>query len=65
MSMCVCLHVCMWILCMPVACGGQKGVWDTQQLELQMLMSLHEGAGDETQVLCESSQCSLTPEPCL
>lgn len=30
MCMCVCLPVRMWMLCMPVACGGQKGVSDTQ-----------------------------------
>lgn len=28
MCICICLHVCMWMSCMPLACGGQKGMVD-------------------------------------
>lgn len=59
------MPVCMWMLYMPVACGGQKGVLDTLELEFQMIMNLSIGAGTQIQVFCKSNQCSSTPEPYL
>lgn len=51
---CVCVFVCFpcmytCIICIVVSLEG---------LELQMVISCHVGAGDQTQVLGKSSQCS-------
>lgn len=42
-----CLHVYLCPVCVPSACRGQKG--------LETVVS-HVGAGNRTQVLCESSK---------
>ena len=38
--------------------GGQKRASDPLKLELQTIVSYHMGAGNQTCVLCKSSQCS-------
>ena len=51
-SMYVCtLHVCS-------ASGGQKRTSDPLELELQMFVSCHVGAGNEIWFICKGSQCS-------
>lgn len=52
-----CLHVCLYIMCVPGATRGQKRVSDPQELKLQMLLSCYVSARNQTQVLCEIIQC--------
>ena len=48
------------------AFGGQKRVLDPLELELQMVVSHHVGARNQTQVLCKQEQLVfLTSEPSL
>lgn len=44
------LCVCMCTVCMCGACGSQKRASYTQELELQMIVSCHVGARNQTQV---------------
>jgi len=48
----------------PLMSSGHKRALDTLELELQMVVSHHVGAGNETQVLCKSklSEPSLQPQ---
>lgn len=46
------------IRAMPSAYRSQKSVQDILEAELQMAVSHHEGAGNQTQVLCKNKQCS-------
>ena len=52
-------------VCVPVACRGQKRALDPSELELQVVVSCHVGAGNGTQVLCKSNGCSVTHESSL
>lgn len=47
-------------VCVSNTCGGQKRVSDHLELELWVVVSCHEYAGDRTRVCWESSQ---HPEP--
>lgn len=42
----------------PGARGGQKSVFESLGLELQIVVSHHVGAGKQTQVLHKSTKCS-------
>jgi hypothetical protein len=44
----------MCIICIQ----GSEEVLDPQELELQMVVSCHVGAGNKIWVLCKSSKCS-------
>lgn len=62
MGLSVYLSVCLHHMCAGTH-GGQKRALDPLGLELQTVVSLHAGAGNQTQVLCKShreplSQCS-------
>lgn len=52
---CMCEHV---PTCTPHACRGQKRVLDLLELEFQMVMNCHVGAGKQRQVFCDSNKCS-------
>ena len=52
------LHVYLCTVFMPHVCRGQKRVLDPQELELQIAMSLHIIAENQTWVLCKTSKCS-------
>lgn len=59
------MHVCMmhvrmyiWTTCILDAHEGQKRVLDVLELELWMAVSHHVGSGNQTPVLCMSSQHS-------
>lgn len=43
---------------MPGVCRSQKSVPDTLEAELQMVVSHHVKAGNQTQLLCKNNQCS-------
>ena len=63
--MCVnvfCLHVCLCTACMPGIGRGQKRASDPLELELEMVVGLHESAGNRIQ---EEKQMFLTVEPFL
>jgi hypothetical protein len=45
-------------MCEPVFCKGPKGVLDLLELELQMFVSHHVGAGIQTWVLYKSNKYS-------
>lgn len=61
--MCVfCLHVNMCSMCMPGACIGQKRAFHPLELELQIIVHHHEGAGKQIQVLCKSNVLLLPTE---
>lgn len=64
MSVCVCVyHMCV----VTTAFRIQKtvsGARDSMELELQMVVSLHAGAANWTQV-CYKNKCSSTTEPSL
>ena len=47
----ICVHICLCTSCVFGACGGQKRALDALELELQMVVSHHMGAGNQTQVL--------------
>ena len=59
-SVCVC--VCAWFYVYVLsACSilrSQKRASDLLELELQMVVSLHMGAGNQIHVLWKGSQCS-------
>ena len=55
------LNVNLYTMCVPGACGGQKGASDSMGLELQMAGSHHVDARNRTWVLCKSSRCSWLP----
>jgi hypothetical protein len=46
-----------FLLCMSTG-SGQKRVSDPLELDLQMAVNHHVGAGKQTQVFCRSSKCS-------
>lgn len=54
------LHICLCTICMPETHRGQKGALGPLGLALKMVVNHHVGAGNWTQVLCESSQCGFT-----
>ena len=63
----MCLFMCVCTMCcfntyvhhvLPATCGGQKKALDPLELQLQMVVSLHVGSGNLTQVLWKNSQCS-------
>ena len=53
----LCLHACLCATCMPGAHGGQEK--DPLELELQMLVSHHVGARNQTWVLWKIKYSSL------
>jgi hypothetical protein len=53
----VCMHVC-GAMCMPCAHGGQKRALDFLELDLQMIVSCHVDAKNQTHVFWRSSQFS-------
>ena len=53
-----CLCVCLCASCLPSTVGDQKRMSDPLELALQMVVSSHVGAGNPTQILWKSSQCS-------
>lgn len=71
-SQCICsyfmcvniLLICVYVFPSMVAEGGQKRTLDPQELELQVAVSYHSGAGTRTPVLCKSRKC-LTAKPSL
>lgn len=54
----ICLYVCLYTVCMLSACGGQKRTSDPLEPELQMVVTHHVGAGNQTWDLWKSSQSS-------
>ena len=48
---------------MPGTHYGQKRVLEPVELRLQMVVSHHVDAGNQSQVLCKSSQCSYPLSP--
>jgi len=48
MHVCVCVHTC---ACEYSPLSGQKKMWGSLELELQMLVICHVGAGNQTWVL--------------
>ena len=57
----VCLHICAYmcdIMCMSYGHGGQERMLDPLKLKLQMIISYHVGAENQTQDLYKSSKCS-------
>lgn len=55
-----CLHVCLSTACVPGVLQSKKGVSEPLTLELEVPVSCHVGAGNETQVLWKNSHCSET-----
>jgi hypothetical protein len=53
-----CLYVCIHTTCMSGACGGQKQKPGPLEMELQMIVSHHVGARNQTWVLSKSNKCS-------
>lgn len=49
--------MCMGILNMTDAQGGQKSTMESQELGLQKVVPYHVSARDQTWVLCESYEC--------
>lgn len=66
-----CLQVCMYIMCVClVPWVGQKRVLESLELELQMVVSNHVDAQNQTCVFCKSNKCSkllnnLFSPPCV
>ena len=56
MHECFCMYICVPYICV-IAFGGQKRVGPLE-LELQMVVSYHVGAENQTWVFCKSSKCS-------
>jgi hypothetical protein len=54
----VCMYVCIYCATYVPATRGQKRPSGLLELELQMVVNHHVGAGIWTQVLCESRHCS-------
>jgi hypothetical protein len=50
------LPPCMCTICVPGPSGGQKKASDPLELDSQTVMSCHVGAGDGTQILCQTIQ---------
>lgn len=53
-------YVCMCTACMPDALRGQNSLYHLE-LDLQMVVSHHVGAGNQIQVFCKSNKCSQLP----
>ena len=53
-----CLHAGMCDECMPCVCRGWQRVPDALELELQVAVSCHTGAGNQIPALCKSNRCS-------
>lgn len=51
-----CPRVCLCTACMPGANGGQKEVLDPLELDIQMVVNQHVGAGNWTQLPWKSNQ---------
>jgi hypothetical protein len=51
-----CLHVCMYITCVPGAHKGQNRALDSLGLELETVVSCHVDAGSYDQVLCMANK---------
>lgn len=47
-----------YFICTPNTCRGQKGKSDSLELEILMIESPREGAGNGTRVFCKSNKCS-------
>lgn len=62
MSRRISLHACMYATCKPSAWGGQKRALFSMELELQMIVSHHDCAWNQSQALCNISKCSY-PKP--
>jgi hypothetical protein len=56
------LHVYLWITCTPRTHGGCQKSLDPLELESQMIVSCHAGAGNGVQVLCKN-KCFYNTEP--
>lgn len=54
----LCLCVCLHTACVSRICGAQKRAADPLELELQVVVSCHEDAKNQTQVLWKNIQCS-------
>ena len=52
------IFACMHVLYVCLVSSKVRERLESLGLELQMLVSCYVGTGDETQVLCKSSQCS-------
>lgn len=52
----VCMHVCAHVY--SGALRGQKRVLNPRELEVLTIVSCYVGAGNQTLILCKSSQCS-------
>lgn len=48
-----CLHVCVCTMGMSDAHGGEQRALALLELDLQMVVSCHVGAGNRTWILCE------------
>lgn len=48
----VCMHICLCAIYMPVVLGSQKRALVPLEWELQMVMSCHVSARNQTLVLC-------------
>ena len=57
------LHVCLCIMCMPGACRSQKRALDALELEVQMAVSCHVGAGVEAGTLKEQLVLLIAEPP--
>ena len=54
------LHICLGTTCLPAFLSGQKQVSDILELELQVVVGHHLGAGNRALVLWKNSQLLLT-----
>ena len=60
---CGCVRVCICLVYTYVyhkhsgICEGQKRIQNSLKLDLQAVVICHAGAGDPTELLCESSKC--------
>jgi hypothetical protein len=50
-----CMHACIWATCILGAC---RCLLDALELKLRMVVYHHTDAGNQIQILCESSRCS-------
>lgn len=59
MCMIICLHVCMFTICVPGASPRSlKRESNSLKLKVKKVVSLHAGTGSQTQVLWKNIQCS-------
>lgn len=59
MDICVCLHVCVFTVCVSATLESQKRVSDPLDLELEMIVSHYIGTGNITLVgLGKGNRCS-------